>query len=92
MRVAERTSSLREMATSMLETRSSLQNNRLDEMMRKLTAWAAVIAVPTAVTGYFEQNVTRLSRGVHGRRTVRLPHSPDTPNGSSATGHRPVVA
>ncbi len=25
--------------------------------MKKLTAWAAIIAVPTAVTGYFGQNV-----------------------------------
>jgi len=25
--------------------------------MKKLTAWAAIIAVPTAVTGWFGQNV-----------------------------------
>ena len=25
--------------------------------MKKLTAWAAIIAVPTAITGYFGQNV-----------------------------------
>jgi len=25
--------------------------------MKKLTSWAAIIAVPTAVTGYFGQNV-----------------------------------
>jgi magnesium transporter len=25
--------------------------------MKKLTGWAAIIAVPTAVTGYFGQNV-----------------------------------
>ena len=26
-------------------------------MMKKLAAWAAIIAVPTAVTGWFGQNV-----------------------------------
>jgi magnesium transporter len=25
--------------------------------MKKLTGWAAIIAVPTAITGYFGQNV-----------------------------------
>jgi magnesium transporter len=25
--------------------------------MKKLSAWAAIIAVPTAITGYFGQNV-----------------------------------
>jgi magnesium transporter len=25
--------------------------------MRKITAWVAIVAVPTAVTGYFGQNV-----------------------------------
>jgi magnesium transporter len=25
--------------------------------MKQLTAWAAIIAVPTAITGYFGQNV-----------------------------------
>jgi magnesium transporter len=25
--------------------------------MKKLTAWAAIIAIPTGVTGYFGQNV-----------------------------------
>ncbi|MBS4104353.1 CorA family divalent cation transporter, partial [Tsukamurella paurometabola] len=25
--------------------------------MKKLTSWAAIIAVPTAITGYFGQNV-----------------------------------
>jgi magnesium transporter len=26
-------------------------------IMKKLTSWAAIVAVPTAVTGYFGQNV-----------------------------------
>ena len=30
---------------------------RQNEDMRKITAWVAIVAVPTAVTGYFGQNV-----------------------------------
>ena len=30
---------------------------RLSTVMKKLTGWAAIIAVPTAVTGWFGQNV-----------------------------------
>jgi magnesium transporter len=41
----------------MFETNLSLQDSRLNNVMKKLTSWAAIIAVPTAVTGYFGQNV-----------------------------------
>jgi magnesium transporter len=33
------------------------QSNQLNDVTRKLAAWAAIIAVPTALTGYFGQNV-----------------------------------
>ena len=40
----------------------SLQDARLNTVMKKLTGWAAIIAVPTAVTGFYGQNVsTRVS-------------------------------
>jgi magnesium transporter len=29
----------------------------MNAVMKKLTSWAAIIAVPTAITGYFGQNV-----------------------------------
>jgi magnesium transporter len=45
------------MVTTIFETNLSLQDARLNNVMKKLTAWAAIIAVPTAVTGYFGQNV-----------------------------------
>jgi Mg2+ and Co2+ transporter CorA len=32
-------------------------SNRQNDDMRKITAWVAIIAVPTAVTGFFGQNV-----------------------------------
>jgi magnesium transporter len=57
LRVAEWTDGMRDLITSILETRISIQGNRLNQVMKKLTAWAAIIAVPTAVTGFYGQNV-----------------------------------
>ena len=57
LRAAEWTESLRDMVTSVFETNLSLQDSRLNTTMRKLAAWAAIIAVPTAITGWFGQNV-----------------------------------
>ena len=45
------------MVSSLFETNLSLQDARLNTTMRKLAAWAAIIAVPTAITGWFGQNV-----------------------------------
>ncbi len=57
LRAAEWTESLRDMVTSVFETNLSLQDARLNTVMKKLAGWAAIIAVPTAVTGWFGQNV-----------------------------------
>ncbi|CAG7583514.1 Cobalt/magnesium transport protein CorA [Rhodococcus opacus] len=56
-RAAEWTESLRDMVVTVFETNLSLQDARLNTVMKKLTGWAAIIAVPTAVTGWFGQNV-----------------------------------
>ncbi|WP_068429788.1 magnesium transporter CorA family protein [Piscicoccus intestinalis] len=57
LRAAEWTESLRDMVTSVFETNLSLQDARLNVVMKKLAGWAAIIAVPTAITGWFGQNV-----------------------------------
>ena len=57
LRAADWTESLRDMVSSVFETNLSLQDARLNTVMKKLAGWAAVIAVPTAVTGWFGQNV-----------------------------------
>ena len=45
------------MITTVFETNLSLQDARLNTVMKKLTGWAAIIAVPTAITGFYGQNV-----------------------------------
>ncbi len=57
LRATEWTESLRDLVTTILETRLTIQGNRLNEIMKKLTGWAAIIAIPTAVTGFYGQNI-----------------------------------
>lgn len=54
---AEWADGLRDQISMILETNVALQGNQMNEVMKKVTSWAAIIAVPTAITGYFGQNV-----------------------------------
>ena len=65
LRAAEWTESLRDMVTSVFETNLSLQDARLNTIMKKLTAYTALIAIPTAVTGFYGQNVPYPGFGHH---------------------------
>jgi magnesium transporter len=57
LRATEWTESLRDLVTTILETNLTVQGNRMNLIMKKVTSWAAIIAVPTAVTGFYGQNV-----------------------------------
>jgi magnesium transporter len=57
MRAADWTDSLRDLVTTLLETNLTIQGNRMNLVMKKVTSWAAIIAVPTAITGFYGQNV-----------------------------------
>ena len=57
LRAAEWNDSLRDLVTSILETNVTIQGNRLNIITKKVTGWAAIIAVPTLITGYFGMNV-----------------------------------
>ena len=57
LRATEWTESLRDLVTSVLETNLTIQGNRLNVITKKVTSWAAIIAVPTAITGFYGQNV-----------------------------------
>ncbi len=57
LRATEWTESLRDLVTTILETNISIQGNRMNMIMKKVTSWAAIIAVPTAITGFFGQNL-----------------------------------
>ncbi|NBX23005.1 MAG: magnesium transporter [Microbacteriaceae bacterium] len=57
IRVADWTESLRDLVTTLLETNLTIQGNRMNLIMKKVTSWAAIIAVPTAITGFYGQNI-----------------------------------
>jgi magnesium transporter len=43
--------------TTILETNLTIQGNRMNIITKKVTSWAAIIAVPTFVTGLYGMNV-----------------------------------
>ena len=57
LRATEWADSLRDLVTTIFETNLSLADQRLNQVVKRLSGWAAIIAVPTAVTGFYGQNV-----------------------------------
>jgi magnesium transporter len=57
LRATEWTESLRDLITTIYETHLTVRSNRLNVIMKQVTSWAAIIAVPTAITGFYGQNV-----------------------------------
>lgn len=57
LRAGEWSDSLRDMIGTVFDTHLSLQDARLNIVMKKLSGWAAVLAAVTFVTGWFGQNV-----------------------------------
>lgn len=57
LRVGEWVESIRDMLANVRETRMAQQGFRLNEIMKRVTSWAAIIAVPTAITGFYGQNL-----------------------------------
>lgn len=57
LRAVEWTDALRDLVATLLETNLTVQSNRQNVMMKKVTSWAAIIAVPTAITSFYGQNL-----------------------------------
>ena len=57
LRATEWTESLRDLVTTILETNLTIQGNRMNIISKKVTSWAAIIAVPTLITGYCGMNI-----------------------------------
>ncbi|WP_248962687.1 magnesium transporter CorA family protein [Sphaerisporangium perillae] len=57
LRVSEWTDSLRDLVGNVYETHLNLQGYRMNDIMKKVTSWAAIIAVPTLITGFYGQNI-----------------------------------
>jgi magnesium transporter len=57
LRVSESSESLRDLVSSIVETNISLREFRQNQQMKKITSWAAIVAVPTLITGFYGMNV-----------------------------------
>jgi magnesium transporter len=60
IRVLELADNVRDILTSLLEVRVAQAANRLNEVMKKLTAWAGIILVPTLIAGIYGMNFDHL--------------------------------
>jgi magnesium transporter len=56
-RATQQTDAMRDLLATMLETRLSVRSNRLNVITKQVTSWAAIFAIPTAITGFYGQNV-----------------------------------
>jgi magnesium transporter len=57
-RTMGRIDGLKETLASIVETAALLESHRQGEMTRQLAAWAAILAVPTAIAGIYGMNFT----------------------------------
>jgi magnesium transporter len=57
LRVSESTDALRDLVSTIVEANLSLRDFRSNQIMKKVTSWAAIIAVPTLITGWYGMNL-----------------------------------
>jgi magnesium transporter len=57
LRVSESSDALRDLVATIVETNLSLRDYRQNQIVKKVSSWAAIIAVPAAITGYYGMNV-----------------------------------
>jgi magnesium transporter len=57
LQASERVESLRDLIGNVHETHLTVRGNRLNVITKQVTSWAAIIAIPTAITGFYGQNI-----------------------------------
>jgi magnesium transporter len=55
--VSETTDALRDLVNSLVDANLALRDYRQNQVVRTVSSWAAIVAVPTLVTGYYGMNV-----------------------------------
>ncbi len=60
VRSLELTDNVRDLLTSLLEVRIAQAANRLNEVMKKVTSWAAIILLPTLIAGIYGMNFANM--------------------------------
>lgn len=62
-RLAAYSGEVREQISGLLEINLSMENQRQTLVTKRISSWAAIVAVPTAITGFFGQNVAFFGYG-----------------------------
>jgi magnesium transporter len=57
LRATESSESVRDLVSTIVESNISLRDYQSNQIMKKVTSWAAIIAVPTLITGWYGMNV-----------------------------------
>ncbi len=57
LRVSESSDSLRDLVSTIVETNLSLRDYHQNQIVKKVSSWAAIIAVPALITGFYGMNV-----------------------------------
>jgi magnesium transporter len=65
LRTTESIDAARDRVDRIADTQLNEQSAQLNDITKRLAAWAAIIAVPTAVTGFYGQNVPYPGFGHH---------------------------
>lgn len=65
LQATERCDSLRDLISNVHETHLTVRGNRLNVITKQVTSWAAIIAIPTAITGFYGQNIPYPGFGEH---------------------------
>jgi magnesium transporter len=60
IRASELIDNIRDLLTSALESQLARVSNRLNEVMKQLTAWAGIILVPTLIAGIYGMNFVHM--------------------------------
>jgi magnesium transporter len=57
LRLTDSSEAVREFVSTIVETNINLRDYHSNQIMKKVTSWAAIIAVPTLITGWYGMNV-----------------------------------
>jgi magnesium transporter len=57
LRIGESSDALRDLGATIVETNLALRDFRQNQVVKRVGSWAAIIAVPTLITGYYGMNV-----------------------------------
>lgn len=66
LRISESTDALRDLVATIVETNLSLRDYRQNQIVKKVSSWAAIVAVPALITGYYGMNVPYPGSGTAG--------------------------